>query len=212
MRWAWLVLGALACAEDSYKGDGSATFFDSSTGATTTVETGTTPVAPAPAWYHLDASFVVAGGILDPATATVQATLHGADGAALCHHTVAVTAVEAVARPAAERDLLAWWRVELGDGDPDGACAPFPARTVWWGVGPWDAALDPARIAAGLDEATANAGVLRETEDGPTWLVGAVGTADQLAGYAPPAAARPLPDGAYQWVGLILLPYPAPAG
>jgi hypothetical protein len=60
-------------------------------------------------------------------------------------------------------------------------------------------------VAARLTEATAYAGVLREGPTDPVWLVGLAGTDDQLAGYAAPVTSRPLPDGTYRLVGLILL-------
>ncbi len=204
-----LALGA--CAESAIRGRSDETFVDSGTPTTTTSDSGAPTQPPVATWYHLDATFVVAGGAIDPAQVAVTATLHAEDGAPLCRHTVPVVATDRAPRPAADADLLSYWSLTLGDGVPEGSCAPFPARTVWWGVGPYDPALDPARVAAGLGAATAYAGVVREDEGGPTWLVALVGTSDQLAGYTPASPARPLPDGAYEWVGLVVLPLPPAA-
>ena len=203
----WYLLGSLAlvgCSESSFPGgarDGLDTAFptgDTETGSLTS----TTPPA---AWYVLDAAFTVVSGTLDPASTTVSAELRDAEGALLCTHLVPVLAAVAAPRPPGERDLLGFWELSLGPGVPDTACEPFEPGTRWIGVSPYDPALDPAVAAAGLTEATAYAGVLREGPTDPVWLVGLAGTEDQLAGYAAPVTGRPLPDGAYRLLGLILL-------
>ena len=212
MRLAVALVGLGACADASFRGDGSWSGLDSGDGATSTSDSAAPPAPPVPTWYHLDATVVLDGGAPAADRTTVTATLHDETGAALCAHTLPVTAIATVPRPTGERDLLAWWKVDLGEGVSDVPCEAFPPRSLWWGVGPYDPALDPARVSAGLGDATANAAVLREDEDGPSWLVGLFGTDDQLAGYAPAGAVRPLSDGSYRWVGLILLSWPPPAG
>lgn len=196
----------LGCADTAFSDgvlDGAA---GGGSGSTTRWEHSGASTAPAaPAWYRFDATLALAGGVPAADRSTVTATLHDEAGAEVCSHAVPIGSVEELPRPSADRDLLSWWRLELGAGTPDGPCEPFRPRTVWWGVAAYDPALDPARVAAGLSEATANAAVMREAEGGPTWLVGLFGTDDQLAGYAPAATARPLPDGEHQWRGLILL-------
>lgn len=201
---AFLALAVGGCAENGFKG-GDASFLDSASPTDADsgdTHTGEPPLVPV--YQHFDASLHLVGGTPEVATSTLSVTLHTETGEVVCTQSLPLLAVRDESRP--ERALLGWWRFDTGPGEPGGACDPYPPSTLRLGLEPYDPQLDPFLLAAGFEDATAASAVVQTEGTRPLWLGGIFGTGAQLAGYAPAPAVRPIADGDWSWVGLVLLP------
>ena len=209
------------CAEYSASGDRSDE--DPSGATSTSADTGDggspsstdSETYPTPAWWSVELAFeVLAGEIVGKAgpVVTVDLWTDGEPPEPLCRQTAPVVSAEAQLPPALPQfedgdvGLASWWRLDLDAGPGDVGCPAFEARTVWFGLGPYDARLDPAAAAAGLLGTPLYGLYLSEAMDGPVYVVGVAGTAEMYAGgYAPDPEATPVPDGLYTAESLILL-------
>lgn len=165
-----------------------------------------TPGAASATWWSVQGTLVVAGGVVDPALSALEVTLHAASGAPLC--VVAGPPVAVADAPLPDPGLLSWWEVTPAS---EATYAPYatygpctvPASLVL-GIGPYDAALDPAAAAAGLTTTGLN-GLYTASGD-ELWVFGVAGSPAQFSEDADALTVAPLPDGELYVTGLHLLP------
>ena len=181
---------------------------DPTTSATSTEDADTAGPTPGesdvadPVWLALDANFVVIGGVPD-ATSTLTWTLLDAAAEGTCSESVTVVAATSVLPPDGDIAAYAWWTVTLSEPSLCGVVLPTELSI---GIGPWNAALQPAADHAGLED-VALYGLFLSVVAPDAWIIGAAGTNAQFTGGAPLVSAPPLPDDTYSLASLVLLPW-----
>lgn len=159
-----------------------------------------------PAWWELGGAITIEGGAPDAAYSTLALTLLGSDGLVLCEDSVAVSAIEDVAR-LPDLNVYTWW--EVSHGDPQGPCAAWEAPVpspLLLGVGALHAdiraSLDPLDLAEVADNLN---GAYASLDEGATvYVFGVAGTDAAYVGEAEAALEAPLADG----VWLVRAVYP----
>ena len=189
--------------DDAWDEDAGGGSFD--TGATDDAE-------PGFSWWRLDADIVIAGGDVDPAESTLNASLLDASGVELC---VLEGAQEVVTPSLTLPDelIVAWWTLGgiawSGDCAEPGGTELLP-DTLSLGVG----SLHPEIVAVldSMPEATGGAagalnGAYAQFRDGETiYVFGAVGPAGAWAGEGAVAESAPLVDGTWELRGAYGFP------
>ena len=204
-----LLTGIAGCAsyDASKEASGAADSAASDATGTTPVDSDSgdsesdTAVPPDPAWFAMDATVTVVGGVAVSAPATALVTVVGADlETVLCE--VELDTAGVTPGPAAVGGVWLWWTLEVHPVDR--ACAVLPT-TVALGLG---ALLPDVRAqlgAVGLDGASGSLyGAYLTVDDTSPVSFGVGGTTDGYGGVG--EASEPIPDGLYTLRTLFLVP------
>jgi hypothetical protein len=159
-----------------------------------------------PAWYTLDGVLDLQG---DSATlAWAELSFYDDGQQVQCIATYLASPLEASQAPEGE-PIVGWWSTLLSDPTADGGdCGAIPAELpLTFGLGDYDARLDPALTAQGYDGSTPFA-LYQLAPDDTVWLTGIAGTEEHLRGRVEPVPEESLLDGSYELATLFLLPLP----
>lgn len=192
-----LLTTSLACSAGPFAdvSDGQDT---ATTGDDTDADTGSSGVSPDETW-GVGGTLTLEADVLTGAAPTLQTRnpACSVDGTLDSVTPLPTLTVDGVT-------LRLGWTVTASPVDGAG-CTPDTPATFVIGIGQTDASLGPASNKAGLD-ATHAYGLYLQTGSGPLYLVGLVGTEEQLAGTEDPTEAPPLADGTYRMVTLFGVP------
>ena len=204
-----LTLGACSSQETAILDAGDSSDFDDT--GLTDFDTDIDAVATGDAdLFSFEGELAVTDGLIDPTNSTLSMTFY-AQSTALCQAEVTLDTATIAAVDDAEVSASSWWTLGLSPTDPATECALLIPATLGLGAAAYDAQLQPAADAFGLeaDDATALFTALAQVSPGgPVYIFGVLGTTAQFDGDDTLDTSAAVESGVYTLSTLYLLPLP----